>query len=93
MLPVYKRDWILGEDKYVDLEIRSRQPGPVVIPSAVWELKKSIQTKPEQIGTCEISGAEISVLVEPQETGVYTLEITYEIPPEMRKVRVVLNVH
>lgn len=93
MLPVYKRDWILGEDKYIDLEVRSNQLGPIVILSASWELKKNIDTDPEQTGTCEIDGAQISALVEPRETGVYTLEITYEIPPETRKVRVILNVH
>lgn len=93
MLPVYKRDWILGEDKYIELEVHSKQSGPIVIPSASWELKKNMDADPEQAGACEIDGALISVLVEPRETGVYTLEITYEIPPETRKVRVILNVH
>ena len=92
MLPVYKRNWILGEDKYVDLEVRSGQPGPVVIPHAEWTLTKNLKGKPEQEGTCEVENGRISVLVEPQETGAYTLEITYEIPPETRKVRVILDV-
>ncbi len=92
MLPVYKRNWILGEDKYVDLEVRSGQPGPVVIPHAEWTLTKNLDEKPEQEGTCEVEKGRISVLVEPQQTGMYTLEITYEIPPETRKVRVILDV-
>ena len=55
-------------------------------------LQKNLKGKPEQEGTCEVEKGRISVLVEPQQTGMYTLEITYEIPPETRKVRVILDV-
>ncbi|WP_154666508.1 hypothetical protein [Anaeromassilibacillus senegalensis] len=92
MSPTYKMDWILGEDKYVDLEVRSRPAGPVVVPRAVWNLKRNIEGTIEQTGTCEVDGGRIGVLVEPQQVGAYTLEITYEIPPETRKVRVMLDV-
>ncbi len=92
MLPVYKRSWILGEDKYVDLEVRSTQPGIVVIPKAEWVLRRNGVTEVEQMGTCEVNGTFISTLVEPQQIGTYTLEITYEVPPEIRKVRVILDV-
>ena len=93
MLPTYKRSWILGEDKYIDLEVRSRQPGPVVIPSADWTLTRYEASEAEQTGTCEVDDGRISVLIEPQQAGTYTLEITYEVPPETRKVRVMLDVH
>ncbi len=92
MLPTYKRSWILGEDKYVDLEVRSRQAGQVVIPRADWELSRNGADAPEQAGACEVRDGRISALVEPRETGLYTLEITYEIPPETRKARVILDV-
>lgn len=92
MLPVYKRSWILGEDKYVDLEVRSAQPGAVVIPKAEWVLRRNGVTEAEQMGACAVDGAFVSTLVEPQQTGTYTLEITYEVPPETRKVRVILDV-
>lgn len=93
MLPTYKRSWILGEDKYVELEVRrQQQPGPVVIPHAGWALVKHATGVTEQAGVCDIEGGRISMLIEPQRVGLYTLEITYEVPPETRKVRVMLDV-
>ena len=47
----------------------------------------------EQSGACEVEGNRIRALIEPQKTGNYTLEITYELPPETRKVRVMVDVH
>ena len=93
MLPNYSRSWILGEDKYVDLEIHSRQPGIAVIPRAEWSLTRAGEIKAEKTGICEIDGSRISALIEPNQTGKYVLEITYEVPPETRKVRVTLDVH
>lgn len=40
-----------------------------------------------------MEGNRIRALIEPQKTGNYTLEITYELPPETRKVRVMVDVH
>ncbi len=61
-------------------------------PARRMDAYKEFEGKPEQEGTCEVEKGRINVLVEPQQTGMYTLEITYEIPPETRKVRVILDV-
>ena len=93
MLPVYKRSWILGEGKYVELEVCSTQKGEVTIPSASWSLTPETAAEAEQSGACEVEGNRIRALIEPQKTGNYTLEITYELQPETRKVRVMVDVH
>ena len=54
MLPVYKRSWILGEDKYVELEVCSTQKGEVTIPSASWSLTPETAVEAEQSGACEV---------------------------------------
>lgn len=93
MLPTYKRSWILGENKYVELEVRSKRAESIVVSQANWTLTQDAASEAEQTGTCEVNGGLISALVEPRQTGAYTLEITYKMPPETRKVRVMLDVH
>ena len=49
------RQYILGEDKYVELEVICRQPdATVVIPEATWELWRVSQDTPESSGSCEV---------------------------------------
>ena len=87
------RQYILGEDKYVELEIRCRQKdATVVIPEATWELFRASKDVPESTGSCEIDRQYIRALIEPGERGQYRLIITYSIPPETRKAEGVLNV-
>lgn len=87
------RQYILGEDKYVELEVICRQPdATVVIPEATWELWRVSQDTPESSGSCEVDRQYIRALVEPQERAQYRLVITYAIPPETRKAEVMLNV-
>lgn len=87
------RQFILGEDKYVELEIRCRQrDAAVVIPEASWELSRVSGEAPESSGACEIERQYIRALIEPRERGEYRLMITYSIPPETRKAEVRLDV-
>ena len=75
------------------LEVCSTQKGEVTIPSASWSLTPETAAEAEQSGACEVEGNRIRALIEPQKTGNYTLEITYELPPVTRKVRVMGDVH
>lgn len=89
---MFKRDFILGEDKYIDFLVASRQENvDVVIDSACWDLTKV--GKGESLhGDCRITGNMISALICPPSSGNYILTITYKIPPETRKMEVELNV-
>ena len=59
------RQYILGEDKYVELEIRCRQKdATVVIPEATWELFRASKDVPESTGSCEIDRQYIRALIE-----------------------------
>ncbi|MHB1154062.1 MAG: hypothetical protein ACYCWE_20275 [Eubacteriales bacterium] len=85
-----QREFILGEEKYIDFQVRSSITQTVVITSATYILSKNGD---ENIsGVCIINGSKISVLLVPPERGVYLLEITYIIAEEKRKVHVSLSV-
>ncbi len=85
-----QREFILGEEKYIDFQVRSSITQTVVISSATYTLSKNGII--DISGVCIINGSKISVLLEPPELGVYLLEITYIIAEEKRKVRVSLSV-
>lgn len=69
------RQYILGEDKYVELEIRCRQKdATVVIPEATWELFRASKDVPESTGSCEIDRQYIRALIEPGERGTNTAD-------------------
>lgn len=84
------RNFYLGEDKYVDFEIRSKSLHTIVITSATYELKQ--QNTIVLSGQCEINGDRISILLEPPERGQYILEMTYTVAPETRKTIIKLLV-
>ncbi|MHB1154630.1 MAG: hypothetical protein ACYCWE_22375 [Eubacteriales bacterium] len=85
-----QREFILGEEKYIDFQVRSSITQTVVITSATYTLSKNGIVNIS--GVCIINGNKLSVLLEPPELGVYLLEITYIIAEEKRKVRVSLSV-
>jgi hypothetical protein len=85
-----QREFILGEEKYVEFQVRSAITQTVVISSARYTLSKD--GSGDITGVCVINGNKISVLLEPPGIGVYLLEITYIIAEETRKVRVSLSV-
>ena len=75
----------LGEKKYVCISVRSTNGKPFDVTSAKYVLRNG------DLGTCEImqkSDTEtvLSALIQPMiKGGSYTLEFTYEIPPEILK--------
>ena len=76
----------LGEKKYVCISVRSTCKKPFDVTSAKYILKNGDQK--EASGECEISKRDdketiLSALIQPMIKGAtYTLEYTYEIPPE-----------
>lgn len=83
--------FIIGEKKYIQFEIRSMIQQKVVITEATWIL---LDTKGKEVltGNCEIEDNILRLLLEPDAIGEYILEVTYSIPPEIRKVRCEINV-
>lgn len=87
----------LGEKKYVCVSVTSTCGRPFDVTSAKYVLLKGKET--EASGQCEIkkkSDTEtiLSALIQPMaKNATYTLEYTYEIPPEtlMYNVRVKVN--
>lgn len=77
----------LGEKKYVCISVRSTCKKPFDVTSAKYILKNGDQK--EASGDCEISKRDdqetvLSALIQPMIKGAtYTLEYTYEIPPEI----------
>lgn len=77
----------LGEKKYVCISVKSTCKKPFDVTSAKYILKNGDQK--EASGDCEISKRNdqetvLSALIQPMIKGAtYTLEYTYEIPPEI----------
>lgn len=79
----------LGEKKYICISVRSTNRKPFDVMSAKYVLRNGNQE--EASGECEISKRSdqetiLSALIQPMIKGTtYTLEYTYEIPPEILK--------
>ena len=85
------KDFIIGETKFVELEVASRDGSEFTITSATWTL----ESMGEEVdhGTAIIDGHKVSVLLTaPEIAGRYTLIIWYNIPPEVIGAKVVVNV-
>lgn len=85
----------LGEKKYVDIRVESCDGRPFMIKNAKFVLKNGDQV--EISGECQIQQDETSVivsaLIQPKiKGGNYTLEFTYEIPPEILMYNVLVSV-
>ena len=86
----------LGEKKYVCISVKSTNKKPFDVTSAKYILKNGDQK--EASGECEISKRDdkeaiLSALIQPMIKGtIYTLEYTYEIPPEIIKYEVKIKV-
>lgn len=91
-----KVNFDLGEKKYICISVRSTNGKPFDVTKAKYTLKNGTQT--EESGNCEIEkriNAEtiISALIDPAIKGAtYILEYEYEVPPEILKYRVAVNV-
>lgn len=79
----------LGEKKYVCISVTSTCGRPFDVTSAKYILMKGKET--EASGQCEITHKSdtetiLSALIQPMaKSATYTLEYTYEIPPEILK--------
>lgn len=86
----------LGEKKYVCISVRSTNRKPFDVTSAKYVLRNG--DREEKSGTCEITQKSdtetvLSALIQPMIKGAtYTLEYTYEIPPEILKHEVRVHV-
>ena len=84
-----KAKFELGEKKYVCISVQSTNGQPFDVTSAKYILRNGDQI--EKSGECEISKRKdketiLSALIQPMIKGAtYTLEYTYEIPPEILK--------
>ena len=83
---IAQREFLLGEEKYIDFQVLSTIAQTIEITSATFILSKSGAT--DVTGDCVIDGDKISVLLEPIATGTYVLEVTYLIGDETRKIKV-----
>ena len=82
--------FIKGEKKYIQFLITSKKREPIIITNATF-----ILTRNDEVilnGKCEIEGSTVLVLLDPVNIGSYILEVTYTIPPEVRKARCVIDV-
>lgn len=85
-------DFILGEKKYVKFDIKSSIGQAIIVTSAKYTL--SLNGSVIESGDCEIiEGNTLQLLLQPESKAKYDLEIEYEIPPEIRKVRCKVNVY
>lgn len=82
---------MIGETKFVELEVISRDNADFVITSATWQLE-SVGEVIEK-GSAIIDGHKISVLLTaPEKVGQYKLIVWYSIPPETIAARVIIDV-
>ena len=80
-----------GEVRRFQFEARSNIPNEqLVIASATWSLLQNGEVTASGIG--EVDRRTISVLVPFENDGIFTLELTVEIPPEIIKERIDLQV-
>lgn len=81
----------LGEQRYLEFEIRPRRVNDtVVITASSWELQQNGTTI--ETGNCEVDGKDIRALIAPADKGVYQLELSVTVPPETRKERLMIYV-
>lgn len=85
-------DFILGEKKFIKFDVKSAINQRIVITSARYKLYLGDNLVAED--DCDIISDDcVQLLLKPDEVGKYVLEVEYEIPPEIRKVRCKINVY
>ena len=83
--------FVQGEQRYLEFEVIPRRANDtVVVAAASWELQQN--GVPVDGGDCEADGRTIRALIAPAERGVYQLELSVTVPPEIRKERLMLYV-
>lgn len=87
---ILRRDFILGEKKYVKFKATACDNLPPVITGATYTLTQDGDLVTS--GSCIVNGGEFMVLLEPPAKGDYLLEVSYTVAPELRKVQVAIHV-
>ncbi len=83
---ISSRTFILGEEKYVEFEVGSRNPNEsIVVTNATYKLIYHKTEETECEGNCEIDGRYLRILLAPTQRGIYHLLLTVEVPPEILK--------
>lgn len=85
-----KIPFILGEEKNLPFEVKSRTGQTLIITEAKFTLNSNGRVIQE--GKCDIDGQKLHCLVKPTETGCMYLELEYKIAPETRKARINIDV-
>lgn len=81
-----------GENKLIRFKVASHKKQAVVVIDAVYTLYDGNQIV--STGKCAVNKDEVSFyLTAPNEPGTYTLETLFSIPPETRKMRVLVRVN
>lgn len=83
-------NFILGEERKLDFEVKSKSGRQLVITEASFILYSNGNVLQE--GKCDIDGQKLYCLVKPTERGCMYLELEYVIAPETRKARIDINV-
>lgn len=83
-------DFILGEEKRLGFEVKSKSGQTLVITEAKFQLISNGTVL--QGGNCDIDGQKLYCLIKPTERGYMYLEMEYVIAPETRKARININV-
>lgn len=82
---------MIGETKFVELDVISRDNEDFYVTSAQWQLE-SVGNVIDK-GSAIVDGHRISVLLTaPEKVGQYKLVVWYEIPPETIGARVIIDV-
>ena len=82
--------FILGEDKHIELLIRSPNNEPFTIISASYDLRRYGEV--EASGECDINGHYLDIKLAPQCKSCYVLEVTYMVADSTRKARIEVEV-
>lgn len=82
--------FILGEDKHIELLIRSPNNEPFTIISASYDLRRYGEM--EASGECDINGHYLDIKLAPQCKACYVLEVTYMVADSTRKARIEVEV-
>jgi hypothetical protein len=86
------KEYLLGEDKKVRLQVQGIEPDPFYIQQATYELSYGNYEGIEASGNCEINETLLTAQVAPKKRGTYYLTFTYIIGTETFKERISIRV-
>lgn len=84
-------NFLVGEERTIRVHIKSKKKQVIVITDAFYSITDR-NGKLISDGALNINGCDMTLLYQPEKSGVFTFEVTYTIPPETLKARCDLNV-